>query len=72
MKATLQFNLPDETTEHLDALHGTDWKMVAWSLDNTLRGWQKHEHNFKDANSAIDMMREFLHQEISNRGLLLD
>lgn len=72
MKATLQFNLPDETTEHLDALHGTDWKMVAWSLDNTLRNWQKHEHNFKDAASAIDMMREFLHQEISSRGLLLD
>ena len=72
MKATLQFNLPDETTEHLDSLHGTDWKMVAWSLDQTLRNWLKHGHEFTDATSAIHKAREFLHQEISSRGLLLD
>lgn len=72
MKATLQFNLPEETTEHLDALHGTDWKLVAWSLDNTLRGWLEYGHEFQNAESAIGKVREFLHQEISSRGLLLD
>ena len=33
MKAILEFNLPEETTEHLLAIHGADFSYVCQDLD---------------------------------------
>jgi hypothetical protein len=41
-KAILEFQLPEEETEHEDALNGTLWRSVVADLDNTLRSWIKH------------------------------
>ena len=32
MKATIEFNLPDEREEHEAAVHGLDWQMILWDL----------------------------------------
>lgn len=42
VKAILEFSLPEETTEHEDAVNGTKWKLVAWELDQFLRNYVKH------------------------------
>jgi hypothetical protein len=42
MKATLEYNLPDEQEEFQDAVNGAKWKYVAWVMDNELRALTKY------------------------------
>lgn len=42
MKATLEFNLPEEDQEHQDALYGSRWRSVVFELDQRLRSRDKH------------------------------
>jgi len=69
MKAILEFNLPEETVEHHDALHGMDWKLCLGDLDQELRNAQRYGHTFKDADEAVDHFRKRLHEIITDHGL---
>ena len=42
MKATLEFNLPDESGEHYAAIHGADYRNVIWELNQWLRNEIKY------------------------------
>lgn len=75
MKAILEFNLPEDEQEHLDAINGTNWKLVAWDLDMLLRNYIKHggADNCEDKKySAFEHIREELHSIIQTKGLTLD
>jgi len=74
MKATLEFNLPEEEEEHLDAIHGTDWKLVVWDLDQLLRSYIKYGTDQCEDNkdSAFLKIRDELHSIIENKRLVLD
>lgn len=74
MKGILEFNLPEETTEHLDALQGTDWKLVAWDIDQILRNAIKYgcDQCEDDKYSAFEYIRSELHSIIETKGLNLD
>ena len=39
MKATLKFNLPEETHEHQDALHGSEWKRALAEVAGWILSW---------------------------------
>lgn len=41
-KASITFSLPEEKTEHLNALHGGLYKAVIYQLDLWLRNLAKH------------------------------
>jgi hypothetical protein len=72
MKAILEFNLPEDTVEHSDAINGTDYKFVLQDMDSTLRHYQKYGHEYKTADEAIEMIRKELFSELSARNLSLD
>ncbi len=42
MKATLEFNLPEEAEEFRVAQDGGAWKSVVWDLYEELRRWSKY------------------------------
>ena len=42
MKATLEFNLPEEQTEFQDAVDGSNFKHVLWKLDQHCRSNVKY------------------------------
>ena len=71
MKATLEFNLPEENQEHLDAINGTSWKITLSNFDNTFRCYLKHGHNFSDIKNCLDSLRKQLHEDIEDNGLRL-
>lgn len=59
MKATLEFNLPEERVEHLQAVHAGEMASAISEVMNHIRGWTKHGHQFSDPEevmSAVDMM----------------
>lgn len=45
MKATLEFNLPEEDPEFKDAINGGQWKHAMWTLDEKLRRKIKYDPN---------------------------
>jgi hypothetical protein len=72
MKATLSFNLPEESLEHHDALHGHEWKSIVHSLHRELRNARKHGHNYKSADEALEDFFNAVTYEVLDRGLTLD
>ena len=65
-KSTLEFNLPDEASEFYSAVHGGEYRSALWDLDNLLRGWLKHGHEFKDADEVLETVRKELYELTSH------
>jgi hypothetical protein len=72
MKATLEFNLPEDENEFRLQSHGVDWALVAFEMDACLRRWLKHGHNFKTADEALEGVREALSRSLESRGVSLE
>lgn len=64
MKATLEFQLPEEEQEHLDAINGTKWKVVLMDFDETLRRYIKHGHSFVSVEDCLDSLQSELRQDV--------
>ena len=72
MKATLEFNLPEETTEHYNAVHGHEFAAALWELDQQFRSWLKHGHTFESVDQTIEFIRDELRNELNSRGIVMD
>lgn len=58
MKATLKFTLPEETTEHLQAVHaGEAWAMLR-EIDQKLRNGMKYGELPPTAEALAEQLRE--------------
>jgi len=66
MKVTIEF---DDQEEAMTAMQGGDWKMVVWSLDQTLRYNIKHSE--KDE-PEFQEIRDRLHELVNDFNLNLD
>lgn len=67
MKATLEYNLPEEHEEHLAAVHAMDWKLVVWNYHEYLRKL------FHDGDTTtVEKSLERLNEMIEDYGLTLD
>lgn len=71
MKAILEFNLPEENFQHKAALQGPDLRLVISTLDNTLRGYLKYGHEFKNADDVIETIRKDLHENLEDYNINL-
>ena len=69
MKATLEFNLPEEATEYEMANQAADMFSVISSLEERLRSFQKYGHEFKTADEAVEVIRSLLHAELDIRNV---
>ena len=57
MKATLEFDLPEEAEEFRVACDGATWKAVVWDFDQWLRNQIKHCDR-EDLQEVQDMLHE--------------
>ena len=48
MKATLEFNLPEDKVDFDLALQGSDWKHVCWEMDQLLRKRIKYDESLSE------------------------
>jgi len=59
MKATLEFNLPEETNEHLRAIHANEAWSTLYDIDNILRNLLKHgDYRYKTVEELATAIRE--------------
>jgi hypothetical protein len=69
MKAILEFDLPEEQLEFETANNAQNMKGLVWDFGEQLRGWDKHGHNFKTADDAVDKIRAYFIQCINDYNL---
>jgi 3-methyladenine DNA glycosylase AlkC len=68
MKATLEFNLPEEHDEHRVAVQGMDWQMILFEVDQRLRDTVKHGDSEQLADYA-QTIRDYICEGMGERGL---
>lgn len=57
MKAILEFNLPDESYEHDNAINGHKWRELVCDIDQQCRTWLKHGCPHTSAHDALEAVR---------------
>jgi hypothetical protein len=67
MKATLEFNLPEDQREFEIANQSKDMLCIIGNLEDTLRSYLKYGHEFKTPEEALQAIRTRLHEEINIR-----
>jgi hypothetical protein len=71
MKATLEYNLPEEQDLYIGACQGVNIKSVVRDIDNEMRNWLKHGHSFKSADEALEKVRQMLYDDLNRYGINL-
>ena len=74
MKATLEYDLPDEDQEFQDAMNGMKWKAVMWDLDQRLRAIEKHSPDSmnEEAYQAYCHARQLIREYMTDYGINFD
>jgi hypothetical protein len=72
MKAVLEFTLPDEETEFMEAVNGGMFKHVLWQLDQKLRGKLKYETLTECESKCYDTIRKNLHLLLNTNNLTIE
>jgi len=73
MKATLEFNLPDDEVDFDLAVNGAKWMGTMWQLDQWLRSQIKHptDSMSDDTYKAFEDTRDKLYEILQEEGLKL-
>lgn len=71
MKATLEFNLPEEEFDFKKATQGKNLYFAVSEFDNQLRNWIKHGHEFKDADEVLNEIRSMLHRSLEDENVFI-
>jgi hypothetical protein len=64
MKNILEFNMPDDESNFKMAYQGPSYHVVLWNLDQTMRNYLKHGHQFESIDAAIESIRNELHDQM--------
>ena len=64
MKATIEFNLPDEKTEYAVCNKAQDMFSLLWTIKQDLRDFLKYGHKFKTPNDVIEHIQSIIYDEI--------
>lgn len=75
MKATLEFNLPEDRNDFELATKGSKWYSVVWDMDQWLRSQYKHmpdSEYSQDSYEAYYQARQKLNALIIENGVNLD
>jgi hypothetical protein len=73
MKATLEFNLPEEAQEFRTAINGWKFKSVLNEINEDLRSKIKWQDDMPDAvRQALQAVRDDMHQRLSDHNINLE
>jgi hypothetical protein len=66
MKATLEFNLPEDNEEFEITSKAMDWAILAWDIDQFIRNKIKYE---QDREGVLQLVRNELNFQMEEKGL---
>ena len=68
MKATIEFNLPEDEEQFNVASKGMDWALVVWDIDQLLRNKLKHGAPTHHVH-LLEELRDTLNNLVEDKGL---
>jgi hypothetical protein len=71
-KVTFTFNLPDEENEYKVMSQAQNSQRMLWDFSQQLRAWYKYGHQFKDADDALDKIREEFYRLLNDNQVDID
>lgn len=71
-KVTLEFDPFEDREDMESAINGWKWKMLAWDLDQWMRGEMKYAQISQETYDAYETIREKIRTEMAQYGLSLD
>jgi len=71
MKATLEFNLPEDKDEFEIASHASSYRMVIFDMDAYLRSRLKYEQNTEEVHTTLQAVRDKLYEILSQNTIEL-
>jgi len=71
-KVTFEFNLPEEQREYEVASQANKMQTFLWDFSQQLRAWRKYGHSFKDADDALNNIREEFYMLVNKKGVNID
>ena len=69
MKATIEFNLPEDEEQFNAANKGMDWALLAWDIDQLLRKKLKYGNLLPNTRAELEEIRDTLNEMVIDRGL---
>jgi len=72
MKAIFEFDLPADQHDYDVMNQASKMQRVLWDLNEALRSWQKYGHQFKDANDAVEQIRNEFYTILNNYEVNID
>ena len=72
MKATLEFNLPEDQAEHYCAIKGADMLNVLWELKAELRSMLKYGELPDKQYEIVEKIQDFLFHSLNDNDVNLD
>jgi len=72
MKAIFEFNLPEDQHEYEVMSQAQNTQRFLWDFSQQLRSWHKYGHDFKDADDALDKIREKFYELINEHDVNID
>ena len=71
-RATISFNLPEEENEYKIMSQAQNSQRMLWDFSQQLRSWRKYHHDFKDADDALNKIREEFYRLLNEYGVDID
>jgi hypothetical protein len=72
MKAVFEFNLPEDQREYEVMSQASKAQTFMWDFSQQLRAWSKYGHQFKDADDALDKIREEFYRLLNDNEVNID
>jgi len=73
MKATLEFNLPDDQHEFDLAIQGSKMYLALWDLSQELRSmWKYQQYKTEEEYAIVETIRDKFHEILSEHNINLD
>lgn len=71
-KAIFEFDLPEDQNDYEVLNQARKMRSVLWDFSQQLRSWRKYHHDFKDADDALDKIREEFYRLLNEHTVNID
>lgn len=71
-KAIFEFNLPDDDRDYQIMSQAKNAQHMLWDFSQQLRSWSKYHNDFKDADDALEKIREEFYRLLNEHMVNID
>jgi hypothetical protein len=72
MKSIFEFNLPEDQREYEIMSKSLNTQSFLWEFSQQLRAWYKYGHEFKDADDALNQIRDEFYRLLNEHEVNID